>query len=171
VLALIWADVLGLVQVGIHDNFFELGGHSLLAIQVMSRILQALQVELPLRQLFNVPTVAGLAQSIKTAQPTEQGFQVSLSTYDPPRRYAAAIFCSARCGFGTVGCWEVFYNIYAVASMGSLNVAALEQSFNEICNRHAALRTTFSTNTGQPIQVISPPHLRPLPIVDLADIP
>jgi acyl carrier protein len=121
VLALIWADVLGLVQVGIHDNFFELGGHSLLAIQVMSRILQALQVELPLRQLFNVPTVAGLAQSIKTAQPTEQGFQVSLSTYDPPRRYAAAIFCSARLWFlEQLDAGKVFYNIYAVASMGSL---------------------------------------------------
>jgi len=63
-LAAIWAVVLRVEQVGIHDNFFEMGGHSLLATQLISRIKDQMQVELPLRQLFEKPTVAGLAQEI-----------------------------------------------------------------------------------------------------------
>jgi acyl carrier protein len=61
VLAGIWAEVLGLEQVGIYDNFFELGGHSLLATQVVSRTSNVFQVQLPLRQIFEQPNVAGLA--------------------------------------------------------------------------------------------------------------
>ncbi len=60
-LAEIWAEVLGLEQVGIHDNFLELGGDSLLASQVISRVIQAFQVEVPLRSLFDSPTVAKMA--------------------------------------------------------------------------------------------------------------
>jgi acyl carrier protein len=65
-LAAIWMRLLGLPQVGIHDNFFELGGHSLLATQLMSRIRDVLQVEVPLRSLFEAPTIAGLAKQIET---------------------------------------------------------------------------------------------------------
>ncbi|MEE4186421.1 MAG: amino acid adenylation domain-containing protein, partial [Gammaproteobacteria bacterium] len=66
-LAEIWADTLQLDQVGIHDDFFALGGHSLIAMQLVSRIMARLQVQLPLDALFNTPTVAGLAAAISTA--------------------------------------------------------------------------------------------------------
>ncbi|HVE64939.1 MAG TPA: amino acid adenylation domain-containing protein, partial [Thermoanaerobaculia bacterium] len=63
-IAEIWGEVLGLDRVGIHDNFFALGGHSLHATQIISRVREAFRVELPLRALFQVPTVAGLAHEI-----------------------------------------------------------------------------------------------------------
>jgi acyl carrier protein len=65
VLAEIWCEVLELERVGIHDNFFELGGHSLVATQVVSRVRDAFLVELPLRALFESPTVAALETVVK----------------------------------------------------------------------------------------------------------
>ncbi|MBD2002952.1 MULTISPECIES: non-ribosomal peptide synthetase [Cyanophyceae] len=67
-IAKIWAEVLGIEQVGIHDNFFELGGHSLLATLVISKLRQAFQVELPLRDFFEMPTIAGVAKKIEEAK-------------------------------------------------------------------------------------------------------
>ena len=66
-LASIWREVLGLQQVGIHDDFFELGGHSLIATQVLSRVRSAIEVNLPLRRLFQAPTIAQLARAIEEA--------------------------------------------------------------------------------------------------------
>jgi amino acid adenylation domain-containing protein len=76
-LAAIWAQVLGVEQVGIHDNFFELGGHSLLATQVMSRLCNTFQVELPLRSLFDAPTLASLALAVSQCQ-AEQAEQAEM---------------------------------------------------------------------------------------------
>jgi acyl carrier protein len=65
-IAALWAEILHVERVGVHDNFFELGGHSLLATQMIFRLRDACKVELPLRALFERPTVAGLAEAIVT---------------------------------------------------------------------------------------------------------
>jgi acyl carrier protein len=75
VLAGIWTQVLGVKQVGIHDDFFELGGHSLLATQVMSRLRNAFHVELPVRSLFEAPTVAGLALTVSQRQAEQAEYE------------------------------------------------------------------------------------------------
>jgi acyl carrier protein len=67
-LADIWTNILGVEQFGIHDNFFELGGHSLLAMQVISRMRQAVGVELPVRNLFEAPNIAKLAEVVVAKQ-------------------------------------------------------------------------------------------------------
>jgi acyl carrier protein len=74
-LAKIWQEVLGLDQVGIQDNFFELGGHSLLAMQVLSRVCDHFEMELPLARLFETPTIAGLTELIETIRLAERGLQ------------------------------------------------------------------------------------------------
>jgi amino acid adenylation domain-containing protein len=75
VLTVIWAEVLGLEQIGIYNNFFELGGHSLQATQVISRLREAFQMEVPLRSLLEEPTVAGLAERIETCRWAAQELQ------------------------------------------------------------------------------------------------
>jgi len=66
-IATIWQDVLGIDEVGVHDDFFRLGGHSLVAMQLVSRIMETMRVELPLDTLFNSPTIAGLAETISNS--------------------------------------------------------------------------------------------------------
>ena len=94
-LASIWAEVLKLDRVGIQDNFFELGGHSLLATRVMSRVREAFQVEVPMRSLFEAPTVAGLAEVIEVLR---QGRQRGVGPSDSARvatRGFAPVLCAA----------------------------------------------------------------------------
>ena len=75
IIADIWQQLLGLEQVGIHDNFFELGGHSLLSTQVLSRMREALEVELPLDSLFTSPTIAGLAELVENKSTATKDFE------------------------------------------------------------------------------------------------
>jgi acyl carrier protein len=72
-LAGIWADILSLDRVGIHDNFFDLGGHSLAATRVVSQVIKKFQLELPLRSLFQSPTIAEMAAVIEAYQEKKIG--------------------------------------------------------------------------------------------------
>ncbi|MCP4657357.1 MAG: AMP-binding protein, partial [bacterium] len=83
ILAEIWSRVLGVDRLGVHDDFFALGGHSLLATRVASRVRRELEIELPLRILFEQPTVAGLAGEVTAALRREEGLEA------PPIRPAA----------------------------------------------------------------------------------
>nr|MBW4563383.1 amino acid adenylation domain-containing protein [Mojavia pulchra JT2-VF2] len=167
-LANIWSDILGLTQVGIYDHFLDLGGHSLLATQVISRIRNVLQIELPLRCLFESATIAELAKLIETGRQQIQSIQ--LPPIQPVGRDA-----NLPLAFVQEPLWFLdqlvpnnpFYNIpQAFRLNGFLNVQALEQSFQEIINRHEILRTTFKAVDGQPIQIIHPSPIFKLPVID-----
>jgi amino acid adenylation domain-containing protein len=169
-LAGIWIEVLGIEKVGIHDNFFELGGHSLLATRIISRVRQVTGVELPLRSLFEKPTVADLAKLIYTAlNPSRQQKIERVSRQEK----LPLSFAQARLWFvAQLEPDSPDYNIPTpVRLQGKLNVAALEQSFNEIIRRHEILRTSFATVDGEPTQVIASSLKLNLPIIDLQELP
>jgi acyl carrier protein len=173
VLAEIWVEVLKLDKVGIHDNFFELGGHSLLATQVMSRLRELFQVELPLRSLFESPTVAGLAERIEQSHRKEQGVESLLMLPISREKDLPLSFAQERLWF--LDQFEPNSSVYNIPSAlrlrGSLNIGALEQSLNEIIGRHESLRTTFSTIDGEAVQVIAPSVEFSLAVVDLRHRP
>ncbi|MBE8967605.1 amino acid adenylation domain-containing protein [Nostocales cyanobacterium LEGE 12452] len=156
ILSLIWAQVLKVEQVGIHDNFFELGGHSLLATQLISRLRTNLKVELPLRSLFAAPTVAELSQNIQRLR--QQDLELTASPILPRARNAELplSFAQQRLWFlDKLNPNSALYNIpITLRIVGTLCVAALEQSLQEIIHRHEALRTNFVIVDGKPSQII-----------------
>jgi amino acid adenylation domain-containing protein len=173
-LAEIWSQVLGVDQVGVHSDFFDLGGHSLLATQVMSRARSAFQVELPLRILFEHPTISELGRKVEQAIGIGSGFQA------PPLVRAPRDGQRAPLSFAQQRLWFIeqlepgaaTYNIPgAVRLQGTLDLDALESVINEIVRRHETLRTRFEVEHGAPLQVIYHWEPRKLEMEDLTGLP
>ena len=171
-LAGIWADVLGLGRIGVHDDFFALGGHSLLATQVVSRIRGALGVELPLRVLFETPTVAALAGAVRAAR-SESALQAPPLVPVPRDGALPLSFAQQRLWFlDQLEPGSPAWNMpLAIRLTGEAAVERLTRIFAVVVQRHEALRTTFSTRAGQPAQVIAGEMRPPLAVVDLAGLP
>jgi amino acid adenylation domain-containing protein len=175
VLAQIWAEVLGLEQVGVHDNFFVLGGHSLLATQVMARVRESLAVEVPLRTLFEESvTVRELAEHIEQARRDEQGLQVPALVSRPRQGPLPLSLAQERLWFleqlETLG--STYNETMALELDGELDVEVLERSFAELVRRHESLRTRIeTTGEGQGIQVIDPAGEFRLEFKDLSTWP
>ncbi|MFE8600248.1 amino acid adenylation domain-containing protein [Archangium violaceum] len=172
-LSSIWAEVLHLERVGVLDNFFELGGHSLLATQAISRIRTAFAVELPLRDLFDAPTIAALAPRIHAALQSRQGFKAPPLLPVPRTGRLPLSFAQQRLFFlDQLEPNNPAYNMpTALRLEGTLDLAALERSFNELVRRHESLRTTFRGEPKGATQVIAPAVPLPLPVVDLSGLP
>ncbi len=170
VVAGIWAEVLGLPRVGVNDDFFELGGHSLIAMQVLSRMRKALSVELPLRGLFETPTVAGLAERIR-ALPAEAKSELPPLVPVGRNRPLPLSFAQQRLWFmNQLEPGSPFYNIpWTQRIKGPLDKNLLERSLSEIVRRHEALRTRFVTVNDEPAQIIAPAQQVPLEFLDLSE--
>jgi amino acid adenylation domain-containing protein len=168
-----WAKLLSLKPVGVHDNFFNLGGHSLLATQMISRLRDIFEVEVPLRALFEAPTIAALAEHIDVARRTGQRLQAQSLKPVTTRREILLSFAQERLWFlEQLERDSPVHNIPTVFRLtGSLNVDALEKSLNEIVRRHEVLRSSFAARDGQPIQVVAPILNLTLPVVDLRGLP
>ncbi|MES2295467.1 MAG: amino acid adenylation domain-containing protein [Pseudomonadota bacterium] len=172
-LAAIWAAVLQCERVGIHDDFFSLGGHSLLATQVVSRMRTEFAVDLPLRVLFEAPTIARL--TLQLAQLRQTPGPVAPAPITPVRRDGPLPL-----SFGQQRLWfldqyeqgSTAYNMSgALRLSGQLDVAALGKALNEVLRRHESLRTTFASVDGQANQVIAAQCDLALALTDLSALP
>ena len=145
--AAIWAQVLHLEQVGMADHFFDLGGHSLLATQVVSRVAQALDLEVPLALMFEHSTLQAFTQALGELESSRAAKIVAIDRSQPLH----LSFAQERQWF----LWQLephsaAYHIpMALRLRGVLDLQALEDSFNLLLDRHESLRTTFIQEQDQ----------------------
>jgi len=175
----IWAKYLNCDRIGIHDSFFELGGHSLLATQVISEIGQVFEIALPLRCLFESPTVAGLAEAVTRAVAegqsqaiaTRAGTSIPLQPMSRDQPLPLS-FAQQRLWFlQQLEPEAPLYNGAALVRLrGELDARALEQGLQAIVQRHETLRTRFVMVDGELVQQVDPQITVELTIVDLSSV-
>ncbi|MET8159741.1 amino acid adenylation domain-containing protein [Sphaerisporangium sp. NPDC005289] len=175
-LVAVWAETLEATVVGVHDSFFDLGGHSLLAMRLAARISDVLGTEIPLRTVFDAPTVAAMAGLVRrttgdraseiasarpaSAPPPDGGLRLSPSQsriWHVDRHLAPGNAC---------------YNVTGLFRMrGDLDIGSLRDAVTEIVRRHDSLRTVFCEPDGEPVVRPHPPAPVALPVDDLGSEP
>ncbi|WP_245804403.1 amino acid adenylation domain-containing protein, partial [Andreprevotia lacus] len=169
VLAAIWAEVLGVPRVGVHDDFFALGGHSLLATQAMSKVRNRLQVELPLRTLFDAPTIAALAIRIDATNPrqVERIAAISRSDAMPLSHAQQRLWFLDHLAPGNA----LYHIAFGLRLLGNLHADWLRQAFDAVIARHEVLRTRFVLQQGKPWQRIDATTVLDWRALDLTSLP
>jgi FkbM family methyltransferase len=170
IVAGVWTEVLKLGEVDVRDDFFARGGHSLLATQVILRINETFQVAIPLRTLFDAPTVEGLARVVDQAALAQRGVQAPPLAPAPRDRALPLSFAQQRLWFlDQLQPGNPRFNLAsAVRIRGPLDLAVLQRTLDEIVRRHESLRTTFTATADGPVQRIAPSAPVPLPVNDLS---
>ena len=169
----IWADVLGVADIGRDENFFALGGHSVLAAHAAARLRERFDVDLPLDLLFGDPTVRAAAQHVMRERSARRSVPV-----DPPRRRPAGAepvlsFSQERIWFfeqwkpGTAA----YHQPWALQLDGVLDVDALSRALDWLMRRHDVLRTTFVSEAGRPRPVCHPDMSLAVRRHDLTSVP
>ena len=167
----IWAEILRVERVGVHDNFFELGGHSLLATRVISRVRKAFRIELPLRVVFETPTVAEMAEQIEKSH-LDGGNIPPLAAREPDEEIPLS-FAQQRLWFmDQLEPGSPLFNVpIAIQLTGKLSVEALQETLTTIVKRHEILRTNYVSVAGDPHQVVKQDETPQLTYVDLRSCP
>jgi non-ribosomal peptide synthetase component F/acyl carrier protein len=172
-IAAICEEVLGLHKVGVYDKFLDMGGDSLRVIQLISRIRQAFDVEMPFSRIFKNPTIADLAHSVSSGK--SMGGGLDLQPIQPVPRDGPlpvtfpqeAIWLLSELTDQTLA-----YNTQlCVRFKGDLRVEILNKAFTEIVRRHEIFRTTFFAQAGQLFQRVHEPWPVNIPVVDLLALP
>ncbi|MCZ8520301.1 MULTISPECIES: non-ribosomal peptide synthase/polyketide synthase [Paenibacillus] len=149
-LAQIWQELLGVASVGVRDNFFEIGGHSLRATLLVSRVHKELNCSLSLREVFQLPTVEGLARLIAERTPSAY---VSIEPAEQGDAYPVSSAQKRLYVLSQMDGGELSYNMPGALMVdGALDRDRLEAAFRSLIARHESLRTSFHLSDGEPLQ-------------------
>ena len=151
VLCGLFAETLGVAEVGIDDNFFELGGHSLLATRLIGRIRSTLAVEIAIRSLFEAPTVEALVRRLGDGQTARAPLRVMARPAEIPLSFAQRRLWFLNRLDGPSATYTI---PLAVRLLGDLDVSALEAALGDLMARHESLRTVFPETLGVPHQQV-----------------
>ena len=170
-LAAIWADLLKVDSIGVNDSFFDLGGHSLLAFKAVSRIRDAFSVDLPVQDLFENPTIAGIANLLTDADDVPGEVQrIERRKGDGP--FPLSALQEQLWYLNQLAPESPVYNVVDLIHLGATyNSEALGKLMRELVRRHETLRTAFSYTSGHPMQVVLPTAEIELSEVDLTALP
>ncbi|GFZ92165.1 amino acid adenylation domain-containing protein [Okeania sp. KiyG1] len=172
----IWQEVLGIEKVGIHDNFFSLGGHSLLATQLIFRIRQSLEQDVPLKILFESPTIAQLDRTLLKSSQTEDslGYEsdvpLPLIVLEPEQRYQPFPLTEVQQAYwiGRSSAFElgnVATHGYMEFDCENLNIELLSRAWQQVIEHHDMLRAIILPDGQQ--QVLKQVHPYQIEVLDL----
>ena len=169
----IFSELFGIEHPGPRADFFELGGHSLLALRLVARLRESGGVELPVRQVFESPTVTALAEAVARRRGGAAGESRPVLAPVRRRERMEPSFAQRRLWFlQQLEPADAAYNVpLAVRLTGRLDVAALAASLRELARRQQALRTRFESVGGEPMALVDPPRRITLPVIDLGALP
>ncbi len=170
-IAELFDEILGIERCGIDDSFFDLGGHSLSATRLISRLRKVFGLKLELDDIFDTPTIAGLAARLPHApQSTAAPISITKAPRDVP---LALSFAQQRLWFlDQLQPGNPFYNMPSeIRLTGKLDVNALHAALNGVVQRHESLRTHFTLRDDTPYQVIADKVTIALPLIDVSDLP
>ena len=172
-LAEIWSEILETAPIGRSDNFFDLGGHSLLGTRVISHIRHKFGIDLPLRTLFESPTLAGLAKQIESAKPEQSKIKLPPISKLNHREPVRLSFAQERLWFlQLLHPEKCAYNVIRpIRFRGKLNVPALEKALTKLIERHESYRSVFPKINGLGFIKVNEAEPVLLDPIDLSDLP
>ena len=153
ILVEIWGEVLSVENIGINHDFFHLGGHSLKATSLVSKIHKELNVEVPIKEIFQCPTIKGISEYIESI---EKNIYEEIKVVDEKEHYEVSSAQKRMYMLQQFDLQSTSYNMPAVLEVeGSLQLERLENAFYKLIERHQTLRTSFKNINGQVLQSVS----------------
>ncbi|QNH16239.1 non-ribosomal peptide synthetase [Xanthomonas sp. SS] len=167
--ASIWQRVLKQERISAESNFFEIGGHSLLATQVISHVAEEFGRDIPIRAVFEHPTIAGFARHVDAVANRDAPPTIVATVRDRPLPLS---FSQQRLWFiDRLGGGSAQYNMrFGVRLTGTLDDHAVQQAIDAIIARHEVLRTTFAIQDGESVQIVHPPSPQAIGYHDLSPL-